>query len=60
MNSEPNPSAQIPTGKARHAARLVLEDGGLLEGGLFILAITFFDLRNREAPRSQGGGFREM
>ena len=29
MNSEPNPSAQIPTGKARQAARLVLEDGGL-------------------------------
>jgi hypothetical protein len=38
MNSEPNPSAQIPTGKARHAARLVLEDGGLFKGGLFILA----------------------
>jgi hypothetical protein len=46
MNSEPNPSAQIPTGKARHAARLVLEDGGLFKGGLFILATTFFDLRN--------------
>ena len=48
MNSEPNPSAQMPAGKARHAARVVLEDCGLFAGGLFILATTFFDLRNRD------------
>jgi hypothetical protein len=41
MNSEPNPNAQMPTGKARHVARVVLEDCGLLVGGLFILAATF-------------------
>jgi hypothetical protein len=35
-------------GKARHAARVVLEDGALLEEGLFILATTFLDLRNRD------------
>jgi hypothetical protein len=41
MNSEPNPNAQMPTGKARHAADVVLEDCGLFKGGLFILATIF-------------------
>jgi hypothetical protein len=41
MNSEPNPNAQIPTGKARHAAGVVLDDCGLFERGLSILAARF-------------------
>ena len=33
MNSEPNPNAQMPAGKARQAADVLLGDCGLFEGG---------------------------
>lgn len=33
MNSEPNPNAQMPAGKARHAAGVLLGGSGLFEGG---------------------------
>ena len=36
MNSEPNPNAQMPAGKARHAAGVLLGDCGLFEGGEYM------------------------
>ena len=33
MNSEPNPNAQMPVGKARHAAGVALAGRGLSDGG---------------------------
>ena len=33
MNSEANPNAQMPVGRARHGAGVALADRGLFEGG---------------------------
>src|SRR3569832_2050930 len=49
MNSEPNPSAQLPAGNVRHAAGVCWEEEGLFSGGRLMPLLR--SLKKREATR---------